>query len=101
VECDTIPRKRRRTEELMARTAIYLHAVVQAGSKIELTAPAPMREGDEVDIVLLADDGKGENVQTKSVMEILDSLPPDIGIFKSAEEVDAYVRRERDSWDHS
>lgn len=33
-----------------------------------------------------------------SVFEILDSLP-DRGIFKTAEEVDRYLREERNSWD--
>jgi hypothetical protein len=82
----------------MGRTAIYLHAVVQAG-RIELAAPVGVHDGDEVDVVLLTDSPAGENSPPRSLLEILDSLPHDIGRFTSAHEVDAYVREERDSWE--
>ena len=84
----------------MGRTAIYLHAVVQTGGRIEVPAPPGMREGDELDVVLLTEDRSDAVAHSRSVLEILDSLPRDIAFFKSSQDVDAYVREERDSWEH-
>ena len=81
----------------MGRTAIYLHATVQSGGRIELTAPAGVREGDELDVVLLTGNAS-KSSPSRPLLEILDALPRDIGRFKSAQEVDDYVREERDSW---
>lgn len=83
----------------MGRTAIYLHAVVKPGRRIELIAPDGMREGDELDVVLLTNDQPG-NAPSRTFLDILDALPRNIGFFKSVQEVDAYVRNERDSWEH-
>ncbi|HET6246466.1 MAG TPA: hypothetical protein VFE47_02120 [Tepidisphaeraceae bacterium] len=82
----------------MGRTAIHLHAVVQHGGKIELDAPPGMQEGDKLEVVLLADDRATVGPPARSILDILDSLPCNIGMFKSAEEADAYLRNERDSW---
>jgi hypothetical protein len=75
-----------------------MHAVVQPGQRIELTAPAGLREGDEVDVVLLTDDAS-EAGPPRALLDIIDALPTGIATFKSAKEVDEYVRNERDSWD--
>jgi hypothetical protein len=83
----------------MARTATYLHAIVQPGGRIELAAPAGVRVGERLDVVLLTDDHSADDVRRESVLDILDSLPRDFGHFKSADDVDAYVRGERGSWE--
>jgi hypothetical protein len=82
----------------MARTAIYLHTVVQPGCRIELAAPPGMLEGDELDVVLLTND-RPAAAAPRPLLDILDSLPHDIGFFKSAQDADAYIRDERDSWE--
>ena len=83
----------------MGRTAIYQHAVVQPGGRIELPAPPGLREGDVLDVVLLTPERAVVNPQSESILDILDALPTDIGHFKTAQQVDAYVREERDSWE--
>jgi hypothetical protein len=83
----------------MARAAIYLHAVVQPGGRIDLPASAGLREGDPVDVVLLTDDRSVALAPPRSLLEVLDSLPKGIGTFTSSREIDTYVRGERDSWE--
>jgi hypothetical protein len=79
----------------MQSTSIRMHTVVLPGGKIELSAPPSMREGDEVDVVVVAT----SRPAATSVLEVLDALPKDVGQLKSADEVDRYVRSERDSWE--
>jgi hypothetical protein len=73
-----------------------MHAIVGAGGKIELSAPSTLREGDEVEVVLMPIvDSAGH----PHLLDVLDSLPKGLGNFKSAEDVDEYLRTERDSWE--
>ena len=84
----------------MARAAVHIHARTQSGNRIEVEVPAPLKAGDEVDLVVLAPEA-AEPAQPprRTILEILDELPPGIGMFKSAKAVDEYIRAERDSWD--
>lgn len=82
----------------MARTAIYIHAIVQPGHRIDVAAPAGIEEGDSVGVVILADQ-RSTAVPRTSLAEVLDSLPKDIGLFSTAQDADAYVREERNSWE--
>ena len=83
---------------MMARTATYVHSVVKPGCRIELMTPPGLSEGDELDVILLTDDVAGA-APRRSLLEVLDSLPKSIGVFKSAQEVDEYIREERGSWE--
>ncbi len=82
----------------MSKTAVYLHAVVQPGNRIELDAPAGLIPGDELDVVLLTESTVG-NRASRTVADVLDTIPSGLGGFKSSQEVDAYIRGERDSWE--
>ena len=62
------------------------------GLKIEVSTPG-LSVGDEVKLVVAPTPQKGE-----SVLDIINSLPGR-RMFKTAEEVDRYLREERDSWD--
>lgn len=81
----------------MARTATHIQATVQPGLRIEFAAPPGLREGDTVEVLLLCD--QNSRKEKRSVMEILDSLPRGVGTFTSADEVDKYIREERESWE--
>ncbi|NOS99907.1 MAG: hypothetical protein HOP29_04710 [Phycisphaerales bacterium] len=71
-----------------------IQTTVQAGGRIEVMAPdLPVGESVEVTIQSL------ENSSTRrSVLDILAECPGGV-LFKTADEVDAYIREERDSWD--
>jgi hypothetical protein len=86
-------------EAAMGKTAIYQHTVVRPGSRIELAAPPGLREGDELDVLLLTNPGADDASERRSLLEILDSLPANAGLFRSAKDVDEYVRTERESWE--
>lgn len=83
----------------MARTATYIHAIVQPGARIEIPAPPGLSVGDAVDIVLLADEKTPPVTSSQSLADTLNSLPEGIGMFTSASAADAYLRQERDSWE--
>tara|TARA_Y100001934_G_C12048935_1_gene629810 strand:- start:443 stop:649 length:207 start_codon:yes stop_codon:yes gene_type:complete len=65
------------------------------GGKIELTDP-DLPGGEAVDVfVLLPDDASSSR---PSAVDILAQFPGQ-RLFKTAEEVEAHLRDERDSWD--
>jgi len=78
------------------QAALRMTARVQAGGKIEvIDAQLPVGTSVEV-IVLLPQSTPNER---RSILDILAEAPGHLA-FKTAEEVDAYVRAERDEWDH-
>lgn len=76
--------------------AIKVTAVVQPGGKIEVTAPE-LESGDTVEIIILGPE-KGRATK-RSALDILAEAPGH-RLFKTADEVDSYVREERDAWEH-
>jgi len=62
--------------------------------RIEIHAPE-FAEGQVVDVVIQS---RPEHDRNRSVFEILADYPGHV-MFESAEEVDAYIRTERDSWE--
>ena len=80
---------------------------VQAGGKVELVCPE-LKAGEVVDVVVSAavaparsSDGQpgSENSRPRrSVLDILNDGPSE-RLFKTADEVDEYIREEHDSWD--
>jgi len=96
-------------------TTIY-HAIVQPDGKIEIETPE-LTPGQQVTITVTPEvdahreaptagsdtqqaetaDALFERMRGKSVREIVAMLPGH-QLFKTAEEVDAYIREERDSW---
>ena len=75
----------------MARL-LHFESTVLPGNKIEITSPEFM-EGEEVEVLILsAKHGK------RSVLDLLQSSPPPGG-FKTAQEIEEYLRKERDSWE--
>jgi hypothetical protein len=84
----------------MARTAVYLHATVRAGNILEIPAPPDLKAGDHVDVVILSSNrSPTPNGTGRPLQQLINALPPNAGIFKSAAEVDRAIREERDCWD--
>ena len=70
------------------------------GTRSQHRSPLPaFQEGDAVDVVLISPEIAPQMHPRKSVLEIIKELPPGLGMFKTAKEVDDYLREERDAWD--
>ena len=76
------------------QAAVRSKAVVQPGGRIEVTNDE-LPVGKEVDVIVLVE---SESSGKRSALEILEGLPGQ-RLFKSAAEVDEYIRAERDSWE--
>lgn len=80
---------------------------VQAGGKVELVCPE-LKAGEIVDVVVSTaldrvrssawQSGDERPRPRRSVLDILNEAPGHL-LFKTAQEVDEYIREERDSWD--
>ena len=71
-----------------------LRTIVQADGRIEICAPH-LTEGDTVDVIILPSNGAKPKRGARVILE----QSPGGRLFKTAAEVDAYIRNERDSWD--
>ena len=82
----------------MSRTELHVHARVQEDHRIEVRAPE-LRVGDEVEVVILAPESTAQQSEgRKSVLDIIRELPPG-QLFKTAADVERYLKEERDSWE--
>jgi hypothetical protein len=75
-------------------TAIQLRTTVLPGNRVEVSAPE-LPEGRGATVLILLDD------PSPPKRRLSDVLGQYAGgqLFRSAEEVDAYLRAERESWD--
>ena len=78
------------------RSALHVTARVQAGNRIEISAPG-LQEGDDVDVYLVP--RASETASRRSVLEFLDSLPSGPRSAPTWEEVERRFQEERDAWD--
>ena len=84
---------------------IHREAVVGPDGKIEISAPE-LRPGQRVAITIEPDlkpsnttgEDTAEETPEPSLYDLVKDLPGG-RLFKTAEEVDEYIRQERDSWD--
>jgi hypothetical protein len=76
-------------------TTIHREAVVGPDGKIEITAPE-LQPGQRVSITIQPEPEQAPVEQKRSALDIL-SEAPGHQLFQTAEEVDAYIREERDS----
>jgi hypothetical protein len=75
--------------------ALRVSTTVLRGNKIEITAPG-LKEGESVDVfVFPAASGHSPHC---SALEIIESLKGH-RLFPTVEEVDHYLRQEREAWD--
>ncbi len=75
-------------------TAVRLQTVVLPGGKIEVSAPE-LVPGQRATVFVVLEE---EPAKKRPALDIIAGFKGH-GVFKTAEEVDAYIREERDSWD--
>lgn len=76
------------------QTAVRVTATVQLGGRVEIADPQlPM--GGVVDVIVLFP--QEVDVSRRSVVDVLAEAPGQLA-FHNVEEVDSYVREERDAW---
>lgn len=77
------------------QAALCMTAQVQAGGKIEVV-DAQLPVGTSVEVIVLLPQPIPK--ARRSILDILTEAPGHLA-FETAEEVDAYLRAERDAWD--
>lgn len=76
-------------------TARKINTTVQADGRIEVRAP-DLSPGQSVEVIIRLTNGH-PNAQ-RSIVDILAGCPGGL-VFKTPEDVDAYIRAERDAWE--
>ena len=71
---------------------LHIRATVQPGSRIEIVN-GQLQEGEEVDVVV----SPASSAKRRSAVDILNEAPGHL-VFKTAEDVAAYLKEEKDSW---
>ena len=74
---------------------VRVKTIVLPGGKIEISRPE-LIPGQHATVVVMVEDN--EPTEQRHVIDILAALPG-YQLFQSSEEVDAYVREERGSWE--
>jgi hypothetical protein len=77
------------------QAALRVKTTVLPGGKIEVTDPQ-LPSGEAVDVIVLFPEAPA--APRRSVADVLAEAPGHI-LFRTAEEVDAYLREGRDSWE--
>jgi hypothetical protein len=83
------------TEQHAMSNAIHIQTTILPGGKIEVSAPE-LPPGKRANVFVVVEDEEPQ--EKRPVREILANLSGH-RLFQSAEEVDAYIRGERDSWE--
>ena len=73
--------------------ALHVRTMVQPGGKVEFASPE-LEAGQTVDVVVLHESG----TEGRPIMEILNDGPKR-RLFQTAQEVRAYLKEEKASWD--
>ena len=73
--------------------ALHIRTTVQPGGKVEIASPE-LEAGQSVDVVVT----RSSSTERRSVVDILAEAPGH-RLFKTAKEVDDYIKEERASWD--
>lgn len=78
------------------QSAIRITTKVLSGNKVEIELP-PGSVGEEVEVIVILPERK--QFKQRSVLEILEEVHKH-GPFRTVEEIDRDLQRERDSWDN-
>ncbi len=79
----------------MVETIVRAKTIVQPGGRVVVTDPA-LHTGKPVEVIILLSDEVHE--PQLSMIDVLNSAPGH-QLFQTAEEVNQYLREERDSWE--
>ena len=74
---------------------LHIRARVQPGGKIEVESPE-LTEGEDVDVTI-SSSADETAPKKRSIADIMAEAPGHL-LFKSAKDVDDYIREERASW---
>jgi len=77
------------------QAALHIKTKILPGGKIEITDP-DLPTGEAVEVIVLRT--QSDTLIRRSAVDILAEAPGH-RLFNTAEQVDAYLREERDSWD--
>lgn len=77
------------------QSAIRITTKVLSGNKVEIELP-PGSIGEEVEVIVLLPE---KPAQSRSAIDIINEARNRQQTFKNPEEVDQYIREERDSWE--
>lgn len=77
------------------QTALRLTGTVQPGGRVEVSSPQ-LPSGKTVDIIVLFP--PEADAARRSITDVLAEAPGRLA-FQTAEDVDAYIREERDTWE--
>lgn len=79
-------------------TTIQREAIVGPGGAIQVNVPE-LQPGQRVTVTIQPQvESQGASTKRRHVIDIVQDLPGH-RVFKTAEEVDEYIREERDSWE--
>lgn len=79
----------------MVETVVRTKAIVQPGGQVTVTDPS-LHFGEAVEVLIFVPVKQGDGY--RPAIDILNELEGH-RLFKTAEEVEQYIREERDSWD--
>ena len=77
------------------RPALHVKTKILPGQKIEISAPE-LSVGDAVEVFVVLPEPSSP--ARRSALDLLEELPGQ-RLFKTSEEADQYLRKERDSWE--
>lgn len=77
-------------------SAIHIKTKVLPGKKIQVFSGS-LVEGQTVDVFVVS--STSSHTKRKSVLQLLETTSAP-NVFSTSEEVDAYMLRERESWEH-
>ena len=76
------------------QTVVRLTGTVQPGGRVEVSSPQ-LPTGKSVEVIVLFP--QETNVERRSVTDVLAEATGHLA-FQTADEVDIYIRKERDAW---
>ncbi len=81
--------------QMVVQNALRVKTTVLAGGRIEIAVPQ-LEAGEAVELIVLP--AQPQPAAQRSVLDILNEAKGH-RIFKTMEDVEAYLREERESWD--
>jgi hypothetical protein len=78
---------------------LYIQTQVLEGNKIQIQDPS-LKVGETVDIIIqIPEKSQPKKQKISDIVKKIDEIRQHRSCFRTPEEVDQYLREERDSWD--